>query len=185
MPSTIYFIAFSLDHILCPCVGFFLMRFPVPSCMPPNSWPQQLPQWLHGFFFSSLPRCELDFTTSEYYLPFQFDVNLGQISPRFNISQNHCIYVTAMGLGTLYTKPMLQIYTASVAIIQYSVMEQCFWIISWFFLSIFILTSIASVSLCTETFCPLSHLLLNSGMSSVALLEVNRVLQASVCHWFM
>lgn len=35
---------------------------------------------------------------------------------------------------------------------------------------------------CTETFCSYSHLLLNSGKSSVALLELNTVLQVSVCH---
>lgn len=71
--------------------------------------------WVLLFF--SL-RCEPDFTA--YYSPFQFDVNLGQISPHFNIPQNHCTYVAPVRLSPWYSKMMLQIYTASVAVIQYS-----------------------------------------------------------------
>lgn len=131
MPSTIYFIAFSVNHTLCPCVVFFPYEISSSFLYATEfltSVTASVTTWL--LLFSSL-RCDLDFTSSEYYLPFQFDVNLGQIFPHLNIPQNHCTYVTAVGLGPWYAKPMVQIYTASVAVIQWwIVMVQCFWIIA-------------------------------------------------------
>jgi len=98
MLSTTYFTAFSVSHTLCPCVGFFPYEIAKSFLYATEFLASATASMTAWVLFFSL-RCELDFTSSDCCLHFQLDVNLGQISPHFNIPENHCTYVTAIGLG--------------------------------------------------------------------------------------